>query len=189
MSLRHRPIFGGVFGQGRYSLATMPCLSNGLHAVRYMVIEPKGGAVLSVAEGKLDALASARKVLRATETLAKNEVPLGEQASLWPEEDLPVIGSAPRPISRRRRDVFERSNGRCHYCSSVLKLDGKWHIEHMVPKALDGTDDEVNLVAACVACNLAKSDQTALEFISKLQPRLTDSGKASEKGAATPISD
>jgi len=54
-TIRHRPIIGGIFGQGRYSLATQPCVENGLHAVRFMVIDPRRGSVLSVADNKLGA--------------------------------------------------------------------------------------------------------------------------------------
>lgn len=171
-TLRHRPIFGGVFGKGRYALASLPCVAKGLHAVRYMVIDPGAGAVLSVAEDKLEALASARKVLKAADALAaREEVPLGEQVLLWPDEGLPSIGAAgalPKAVPRRRREVFDKSAGRCHYCSTVLTLDGKWHVEHMLPRALDGSDELVNLVAACVPCNLAKRDTSAIEFIARL---------------------
>ena len=45
--LLHRPIFGGVFGHGRYALASMPCVSRGLHSIRYMVVERKRLAVAS----------------------------------------------------------------------------------------------------------------------------------------------
>ncbi len=166
-AMRTRPIFGGVFGNGRYCLATMACIARGLHAVRYMVIEPRAGSVLSVAEEKTEALQSARRLLRATEALSR----MGEhqaqphQEQLWPDAALPPSAAGARPAPRRRREIFERSNGRCHYCATVLQLDGKWHIEHQIPRALDGDDTGINLVAACMACNLAKSDRTALEFV------------------------
>ena len=168
--MRQRPIFGGVFGHGRYSLASMPCLSRGLHAVRYMVIEPGAGAVLSVSEDKLDALATARKLLRAAKTIAQQQVPLTEQHALWPSDETPpsVAGVARRPVSKRRRELFEKSEGKCHYCRGALTLDGKWHVEHMMPRALGGEDELGNLVASCVACNLAKRDKTAIEFVSQL---------------------
>jgi len=164
--LRHRPIFGGVFGNGRYSLASLPCVSRGLHAVRYMVIEPSAGAVLSVAEDKLEALAGARKVLRAAKSMPHQ--PPSEQRVLWPAEDLPPssIAGARRPVSKRRRELFEKSEGKCHYCRGTLTLDGKWHVEHMMPRALGGEDVLSNLVASCVPCNLAKRDKTAIEFAS-----------------------
>lgn len=173
--LRHRPILGGIFGAGRYALATMPCISRGLHAVRYMVIEPRAGSVLSVSEDKRDALAAARRLLRAATALANREGARqqGEQVLLWPDEKVVPItqaGAQPRVVSRRRREVFERSSGLCHYCGTTLTLDGKWHVEHMLPRAIGGDDDPVNLVASCVACNLAKRDRTALEFLARQAP-------------------
>ena len=87
-----------------------------------------------------------------------------QQASLWPE--LPLARPPKvRSISRRRREVFERSQGRCAYCRAELAIHGPWHVEHQVPRALDGTEEPGNLVAACAPCNLAKSDRTALEFV------------------------
>lgn len=167
-SLLHRPIFGGVFGSGRYRLASQPCILNGLHAVRYLVIEASG-AVLSIAEDKQQALCDARRALRASGVgvdEAAND-PQWEQGELWPGGEVfssPLEPSQPR-VSRRRREIFGKSKGCCHYCKAVLTLDGKWHVEHMVPRGLGGADDLLNLVAACEGCNLQKSDRTALEFV------------------------
>jgi hypothetical protein len=159
-----RPIYGGVFGYGLYALATLPTIANGLHAVRFMVIEPRRGTVLSVADDKLQAIASARRLLHGLPAPAAANDATWEQGWLWP--DLPVDRPPrARPISRRRREVFERSEGRCMYCRAALTLDGRWHVEHMVPKALGGEDVAGNLVASCAPCNLAKSDRTALEFM------------------------
>jgi hypothetical protein len=159
-----RPIYGGVFGHGLYALATLPTIANGLHAVRFMVIEPRRGTVLSVSDDKLQALAQARRMLVAIPPARAANDAAWEQPALWP--DLPVDRPpALRPVSRRRREVFERSEGRCHYCHACLTLDGRWHVEHMVPKALGGEDVAGNLVAACAPCNLAKRDRTALEFV------------------------
>lgn len=163
-----RPIYGGVFGDGGYSLATLPTVSNGLHAVRFMVIDPRGGAVLSVSLDKLEAISAARALLRLTEppATAANDG-LWEQGALW--ADLPFDGERrPRKVSRRRQEIFERSAGRCMYCRAVLALDGPWHIEHMLPRALGGNDGPGNLVAACVSCNLRKGIRTALEFVAEL---------------------
>jgi hypothetical protein len=168
--LMHRPIFGGVFGRGRFALASMPCVSRGLHSIRYMVVEPQAGAVLSIAEDKVEALAGARRILAATSELAAVPVeePAPEQLEIWPMGEPERQPEAPRHIPRRRKEVFDKCGGKCHYCGEVLTLDGKWHIEHMMPRALGGGDDPLNLVAACVPCNLQKSDRTALEFVSKL---------------------
>lgn len=160
-----RPIYGGVFGEGLYALATLPTIANGLHAVRFMVVDQRGGAVLSVADDKREAMASARRFLCETLPESAANDALWQQDALWPDLPLDHIGKV-KPISRRRREIFERSEARCHYCRTFLKLDGKWHIEHMVPRALGGADGAGNLVAACAPCNLAKRDRTALEFLS-----------------------
>lgn len=169
--LLHRPIYGGVFGEdGRYALASMPCVSRGLYATRYMVVQPQAGVVLSVSEDKVQALALARLRLHAANDKHLTEPPTGAQSELWPEEPLLTATPAPLYVSRRRRVIFEHSKGRCHYCGTTLDLTGKWHIEHQLPRALGGGDDALNLVAACVPCNLGKSDRTAIEFITQGGP-------------------
>ena len=173
-SIRYRPIYGGVFGRsGQYVMATMACTERGLHAVRFMVTQPHTGAVLAVSTDKQQALADARRLLRAANTLTKREAANDckmEQAPLWNDEQLPpssTAGAKPKAIPRRRREVFDKSGGKCFYCGAALTLDGKWHIEHQMPRALMGQDELPNLVAACVPCNLAKSDSTAFEFITQ----------------------
>lgn len=161
-----KPLLGGVFGQGEFELATQPIVCNGLHAVRFMVIQARAGRVLAIAETKGEALAGARRVLRATD--AADDEPRWVQPRLWSDAELSVVADPPpRPVSRRRREVFMRSRGCCCYCGRPLQIDGVWHVEHQMPRALGGTDVALNLVAACESCNLSKSDQTALEFIVK----------------------
>lgn len=168
--LLRKALFGGVFGRDQYELATQPIVSGGLHAVRFMVIELRAGRIVSMADTKPEALAGARKVLTCLGR-AVNE-PLWRQQQLWAEAGPAAVAQSnaadtPRRVSRRRREVFNRSEGRCHYCCTPLTLDGTWHIEHQLPRALGGTDEPLNLVAACEPCNLSKSDQTALEFMVK----------------------
>lgn len=167
-SLRYKPITGGIFGtSGDYVMATMACVERGLHSVRFMVLHPRSGGVLSVDGGKSEALAQARRVLKAAATLASANDSSFVQASLWGEQDMPVpeAGAKTKNVPRRRREVFDKSNGKCFYCGKTLTLDGKWHIEHQMPRALMGPDELPNLVAACAPCNLAKGDRTAFEFI------------------------
>jgi len=165
--LLHRPIFGGAFGRGRYSLASVPTILNGLHAVRFMVVDARGGAVLSVSNDKLEAMALARRHLHlVTPQFAANDA-LWTQDALWPDLTPRAVPKL-RYVSRRRREIFARSDAKCHYCQAPLTLDGKWHIEHMLPRALGGGDDALNLVAACAPCNLAKSARSALEFVANV---------------------
>lgn len=167
-AIRYRPIYGGIFGKsGEYVLGTMACVERGLHAVRFMVLHPSTGGVLAVATDKTEVLAQARRVLKAAATLASANDEAFVQGSLWAEGELapPDPRRKPKVVPKRRREVFDKSEGRCFYCGTVLTLDGRWHIEHQMPRALMGPDDLVNLVAACVPCNLTKKDRTALEFI------------------------
>lgn len=175
--LRSRPIYGGPFGQEQqFVLATLPCIDKGLHAVRHMVLEPATGVVVATSLDKRQALSDARRLLRSAGRLAAlvaaNE-PVFEQTGLWPDEALPKPEPVvlPKQVPRRRREVFEKSDGRCFYCGKTLKLDGRWHVEHQMPRALAGPDELPNLVAACVPCNLAKGDKTALEFIAESSSR------------------
>jgi hypothetical protein len=165
-----RPIYGGPFGHGQFALATLPTIANGLHAVRFMVIEPRRGTVLSISDDKRQALDAARRLLVCLPSDSAANDANWEQGCFWP--GLPAgRASRPRPVSRRRREIFTRCGSRCHYCRAPLSLDGRWHVEHMVPRALGGADNSRNLVAACAPCNLSKSDRTALEFVIQQVPQ------------------
>ena len=170
--IRHRPIFGGVFGTGQYEMATTPCVANGLHAVKHMVIEPRAGLVLSMSLDKREALTTARRLLKAATTLGRHGAQVftqePNQTALWADDELP-IPEIRQAVTRRRREIFDKSAGRCHYCCEPLKLDGKWHVEHQMPRALGGADDLANLVAACTKCNLEKGDRTAIEYVMQAQ--------------------
>lgn len=176
--IRHKALYGGPFGRsGRYAMASVPSVDKGLHSVQYLVVEPGAGAVLSVSGDKLAALAEARRLLRAADELAQGAPAapaFGTQGDLWAGDELPAttpVNPKQKPVSRRRREVFERTGGRCHYCGTVLSLNGKWHVEHMLPRALGGGESSINLVASCVRCNLTKGDSTAIEFIARTATR------------------
>jgi hypothetical protein len=85
--LLQRPIYGGVFGDGRYALASMPCVSRGLYSTRYMVVQPQDGVVLSIAEDKVEALSMARdRLTAANDGHASTGAPCQVQGELWPGE-------------------------------------------------------------------------------------------------------
>jgi hypothetical protein len=59
----------------------------------------------------------------------------------------------------KRFDVFKRDGFVCAYCGkrppeTVLEVD------HIVPRAKGGSDDEINLITACKDCNRGKSDKS-----------------------------
>lgn len=57
---------------------------------------------------------------------------------------------------RTRYEVLRRDNHACRYCGCMAP-DVKLTIDHVIPKALGGSDDPSNLVTACVDCNAGKS--------------------------------
>jgi len=148
-------------------MASVPAIERGLHTVRYVVMSPEDGTVLAMAGDRGAVLAAARQRLAAVgwQPEAANDEIYPRQGELWPDIDTPPLVPAPRYVSRRRRRIFEQSDGRCIYCSEQLELDGAWHIEHQLPRALGGDDKPLNLVAACARCNLEKRDRTALEYL------------------------
>jgi hypothetical protein len=69
-----------------------------------------------------------------------------------------VRHAIPVVIERRVRQAAQH---RCGYCLSPQHLVmARLEIEHIVPLAKGGTDDEANLWLACPICNGHKSDKT-----------------------------
>ena len=65
-----------------------------------------------------------------------------------------------RETAGLRAAVEQRAGRRCEYCQSPQDACGyRFHLEHVVPIAEDGGDDDSNRALACAACNLAKSDR------------------------------
>ena len=59
---------------------------------------------------------------------------------------------------RRRLALFDAHKGRCHICGE--KIDGtreRWDVEHLVPIALGGDDDEGNAAPAHERCHKIKT--------------------------------
>jgi hypothetical protein len=60
-----------------------------------------------------------------------------------------------------RARVRAQAGDRCGYCRSPQRLVlGRLEIEHIIPKAKGGPDDEDNLWLACRLCNNFKGTQT-----------------------------
>lgn len=51
--------------------------------------------------------------------------------------------------------IFQRDGHRCVYCGASTD-QARLEVDHVVPKAEGGTDDDWNLVASCEGCNRAK---------------------------------
>lgn len=73
-----------------------------------------------------------------------------------------------------RKRVREQSKDRCGYCLSEQRyVMGRLEIDHIIPQARGGTDDESNLWLSCRMCNGFKGAQiTGHDPISKRQVKL-----------------
>lgn len=53
-----------------------------------------------------------------------------------------------------RKQILDRDGHQCAYCGAHANT-----VDHIVPLARGGSDDESNLVACCGACNYSKRDK------------------------------
>ena len=60
------------------------------------------------------------------------------------------------PLSLQRR-VRERARNRCEYCGmSQAGQEATFHIDHVLPRRVEGATSLANLALACVSCSLRK---------------------------------
>jgi hypothetical protein len=176
-SVLWKPIVGGAFGATGHSIGSSFGERDGLWAVTFFVRHDASRMILGGGcDTKADALQAARQDIahwgaRLPGMQADVAARLVERHDAAREAWLSRFISRPKEpqVPRRRRDIFDRSGGKCHYCQAALTLDGKWHIEHKMPRALFGGSEQANLVASCVSCNLRKKDKTDMEFMAQQQ--------------------
>lgn len=67
---------------------------------------------------------------------------------------------ARKSISKKARfEVFKRDSFTCQYCGKAAP-DVVLHVDHIVPVAEGGKNDILNLISACIDCNLGKGART-----------------------------
>ena len=73
-----------------------------------------------------------------------------------------------KPIGKKTRfEVFKRDSFTCQYCGDSAP-DVVLHVDHIKPVIKGGTNELLNLITACISCNLGKGhrsldDKTAVE--------------------------
>lgn len=77
--------------------------------------------------------------------------PTDEQLAAWAERrEASNVGLRRHQL----RELTERANGLCYLCR--LPLDGKRHVEHIIPLSRGGIHSIENLALAHPGCNLTK---------------------------------
>lgn len=60
-------------------------------------------------------------------------------------------------VSKRLRyEILNRDGFKCRYCG-VAATEAELRVDHVIPKALGGSDDPTNLATACEPCNTGKT--------------------------------
>jgi len=64
------------------------------------------------------------------------------------------------------RSIFERQHGICANCETILIRSGnkKYHVDHIMPLALGGSNWPDNLQCLCKKCNLSKGAKHPVEW-------------------------
>jgi hypothetical protein len=60
---------------------------------------------------------------------------------------------------RVRFEVFKRDSFKCQYCGATAP-DVLLEVDHIQPSSKEGSDEILNLITSCEACNRGKSDHT-----------------------------
>lgn len=62
-----------------------------------------------------------------------------------------------KPSRALCRMVTERAGNRCEYCGlAQIGQEAKFHVDHVIPLAVDGPTVAEHLALACVSCSLRK---------------------------------
>lgn len=68
-----------------------------------------------------------------------------------------------KPNGRRFR-ILQRDEFQCRYCGRRARDGVRLEVDHIVPRARGGSDNDDNLVTACHECNSGKSDLECMEM-------------------------
>lgn len=63
------------------------------------------------------------------------------------------------------KDVLKKQRGKCAYCQIKLK---KYHVDHIMPLALGGSNGKANIQITCPDCNVKKHASHPLDFAKKI---------------------
>jgi len=61
---------------------------------------------------------------------------------------------------------YDRQKGKCFYCGEFVGQ--KYHVDHVIPLSLGGSNGPENLVISCPSCNLSKYTKHPMDFCGRL---------------------
>lgn len=79
-----------------------------------------------------------------------------------------------KPISKKARfEIFKRDGFVCQYCGAHPP-ETVLHVDHIIPVAEGGDNDQDNLITSCEACNLGKGARSLADIPKSLKDKATD---------------
>lgn len=71
-----------------------------------------------------------------------------------------------------RKRVYQKYNGKCAYCG--CDLEKGWHVDHIKPKVIGGSDSLENFNPSCKHCNTYKGGAGIEEYRTQLKRMLNE---------------
>ena len=71
----------------------------------------------------------------------------------------------------KRLAIYMRDGLACIYCGSSVETGCQFTLDHLKPRSKGGTNDESNLVTACIGCNAARGNRSCAAFLRILSER------------------
>ncbi len=65
---------------------------------------------------------------------------------------------------KARENLYFEQNGKCHYCDQRVAIN-QGNIDHVLPRALGGTDHWDNFVFSCQPCNSKKAAKPHEQYV------------------------
>lgn len=88
--------------------------------------------------------------------------------------------------AKRKLAVFEAHGGCCHICGGKIHVGEPWDLEHQIPLALGGDDDESNVAPAHVKCHRAKTSQDVAQIAKANRVRAKHFGASAKPARPMP---
>ena len=101
-------------------------------------------------------VASLPNRLKSTFTLGKEQESYGQ-------------GRGGRPWRRKREGVLKRDAYLCQPCKRLDRITLATEVDHVIPQAEGGSEDETNLQAICTDCHKAKTQAEAARGVKRMR--------------------
>lgn len=72
----------------------------------------------------------------------------------------------------KRLAIYLRDNFHCLYCDKDLRfaMPSTVTLDHIIPRADSGNNNQENLITTCVSCNSSRQDTDIFEYLLKIEP-------------------